>query len=101
MRSASSGLGRQAANGLMRAISARESRGGGWEMHVESWRQEDGKARVKCCTANLMMCAPPITNRRYSRLPVGATGGFPRQNENRLVAVSRKRSRVVLFQGTT
>jgi len=27
-------------------------------------------------SAVLIMCAPPITNRRYSRLPVGATGGF-------------------------
>ncbi len=33
--------------------------------------------------AILIVCAQPITNRRYSRLPVGATGGFPGQNENR------------------
>jgi len=27
-------------------------------------------------SAIVIMCAPPITNRRYSRLPVGATEGF-------------------------
>src|SRR5467141_568709 len=37
----------------------------------------------KTNSAIVIMCAPPITNRRYSRLPVGATGGFARHNENR------------------
>ena len=27
-------------------------------------------------SAILIMCAPPITNRRYSRLPLGDTDGF-------------------------
>ena len=56
-------------------------------------------SELRTNSAFLVMCAPPITNRRYSRLPAGATDGF--QGIMKIVGIDFvKEIRVVVIEGT-